>query len=102
MGVKEDRPSHTQSVRPPRGKERSISRAELRRLVVVMVDILREMNLPPEKVLVAVKAVVRDGISPHIAQYVGDDGNVEERRQALIEDAAQWCIEAYFESTAHG
>ena len=98
MRVEDNGPAgYVQSVRSPRHKERSISQADLRRLVVVMVEILCEMNLPPEKVLIAVKAVVRDGIAPHIAQYVREDGNVEERRHALIEDAAQWCIKAYFE-----
>jgi hypothetical protein len=86
----------TQLVHSSSWKERSISRNELRRLVVVMVDILREMNLPPEKVLVVVKAVVRDGISPHIARYVDDAGHPEDRGNALIEDAAKWCIESYF------
>ena len=74
----------------------TLSHAELRRLVRYWVGMMKEAGLPPEEVLVAVKTLVRDTIVPRYGRYADGDDNTD-TRVAFVRDAAQWCIEAYFE-----
>lgn len=72
----------------------TVSQDELRALVCEWTLMLKEGGLPPEKALVSVKTLVREAIAPHISSYAGVD--LAERPVALLADASQWCIEAYF------
>lgn len=77
----------------------TLTRAELHRLVRYWVGMLKEAGLPPEEVLIAVKALVRDTIVPRYKCYA-DDANEQEARFAFVRDVSQWCIDAYFEAPA--
>ena len=77
----------------------ALTRAELHRLVRYWVGMLKEAGLPPEEVLIAVKALVRDTIVPRYKCYA-DEADEQEARIAFVRDASQWCIDAYFETTA--
>ena len=82
--------------KPPR---RTITRAELRRLVRYWAGLLKEAGLAPEEVLIAVKALVRETIVPRYERYA--DGEKDDvPRIAFVRDAAQWCIDAYVEGPA--
>ena len=56
---------------------------------------LKDEGLPPEKVLVVVKRFVHEAIAPSVPRYADADAS-DYRRDALVADASQWCIEAYF------
>ena len=77
----------------------TLTRAELQRLVRYWVGMLKEAGLPPEEVLVAVKSLVHDTIVPRYGRYADPDDN-DNARIAFVRDAAQWCIDAYFEDAA--
>lgn len=54
--------------------------------------VTRQMKLHgylPESVLIAIKSAARDAAVPHVAEHLVRD---------IIADAAQWCIQAYFEA----
>ena len=57
--------------------------------------LLKEEGFLPEKALVAVKALVREAIAPHIFRYDSGDP-ADDVRRALVADASQCCIDAYF------
>jgi hypothetical protein len=73
---------------------RALTKDELRSLVSEWTLVLREERFPPEKALVTVKTLVREGIAPHISHYDGSE--LAEDRTALIGDAVQCCIQQYF------
>ena len=76
----------------------TLTYGELQRLVQHWVGLLKEAGLPPEEALIAVKELVRDTIVPRYGHAgAADEPDV---RLALVCDAAQWCIEAYFDSPA--
>ena len=77
-----------------------LTRSQLRAVVREWSLMLRGQGLPPEKVLVVVKTFVRDAVAPSVARYA--DTDAEHRGDALVTDASQWCIEAYFEGGASG
>lgn len=72
----------------------TLTQDELRSLVNEWTLVLKEERFPPEKALVTVKTLVREGIAPHISHYNGSA--LVDDRTALLVDAAQWCIEVYF------
>ena len=72
----------------------TLSKHDLRALVGEWTVILKKEGLLPEKVLVAVKTLVRELIAPHVSRY--DDVELSENRAPLIADASQCCIEVYF------
>lgn len=74
---------------------RTLTRDELRSLVLEWTQALKTAGLPPEKVLVAVKALVKDEITPYVARYVDADPN-DYRHDVFVADASRWCIDAYF------
>jgi len=74
---------------------------ELRRLVREWVEELKESELPPEKVLVTVKTLVKETIVPRFARYA-DATDDTDGQIAFVRDASKWCIEALFESTSGG
>ena len=64
------------------------------------VGMLKEAGFPPEEVLIAVKSLVRETIVPRYSGYAeGQDGT--DSRIAFVRDAAQWCIEAYYDDDAN-
>ena len=73
---------------------RTLTKDDLRSLVSEWTLVLREERVPPEKALVTVKTLVREGIAPHISHYDGSE--LVDDRSALVVDAAQWCIKQYF------
>lgn len=74
----------------------SVTRAQLQALVCEWSLMLKGEGLPPETVLVAVKKLVQEAIAPSLAGYADADMSGY-RRDVLITDASQWCIEAYFD-----
>jgi hypothetical protein len=58
---------------------------------------LKSEGLPPERVLVVVKRFVHEAIAPAVTHYTQADAP-DYRVDALVADASQWCIEAYFDS----
>lgn len=76
----------------------ALSREELRMLVCEWTLTLRSDGVPPERALVTVKTLVREGIAPLVSRY--DDADLGDDRTALVADASQWCIEAYFNDAA--
>ena len=78
-----------------------ISHAELRALVRHWVAMLKEAGVAPEEVLIAVKSLVRETIVPRYSDYAEErDGTASPI--AFVRDAAQWCIETYYEDVADG
>ena len=78
-----------------------LTRSQLRAVVREWSLMLRGQGLPPEKVLVVVKTFVRDAIAPSVARHADADAS-DHHGDALVTDASQWCIEAYFEGNASG
>ena len=76
-----------------------LTRSQLRAVVREWSVMLRAQGLPPEQVLVVVKSFVRDAIAPSVARYADADAS-DYHGDALVTDASQWCIEAYFEGGA--
>ena len=73
-----------------------ISVDQLRAVVQMWTQMLREDGLPPEKVLPIVKTFVRESVMTSIC---GTDAETDEslyRRDLLVKRASAWCIEAYF------
>ena len=64
-------------------------RAELRPSVIAFVRRLRDDGVPPEAMLVEVKAVLRDALP---AELEPRDA------QALVDDAVRWSIDAYYDA----
>jgi len=77
----------------------TLTRSDLQRLVRYWVGMLKEAGLPPEEVLVAVKSLVHDTIVPRYGRYADPEDDAD-ARIAFVRDAAQWCIDAYFEDAA--
>ena len=80
----------------PSGLE-GISLDQLRAVVQMWTQMLREGGLPPEKVLAAVKAFVRESATASLLS--GTDAELDEsfhQRDLLVKQASAWCIEAYF------
>lgn len=77
----------------------TLTRSELQRLVRYWVGMLKEAGLPPEEVLVAVKSLVHDTVVPRYGRYADPEDDAD-ARVAFVRDAAQWCIDAYFEDAA--
>jgi hypothetical protein len=63
------------------------ARAEARAAVTAYVVRLRGEGLPPQRVLVALKAVARDASPPDLEML---------DQRALIEDVVRWSIAAYY------
>jgi hypothetical protein len=78
---------------------RTLTKDELRSLVIEWTGALKGGGLPPEKVLVAVGALVSDAFVPYVVRYVDADPN-DCRHEVIVTDASQWCIEAYFNKSA--
>lgn len=76
----------------------TLSKEELRALVCEWTLTLKEEGFPPEKALATVKILVREAVSPHVSQY--DRSALADDRTALIVDASQYCIDAYFNEAA--
>lgn len=57
---------------------------------------LRGQGLPPDRVLVVVTTFVRDAIAPSVAPHADADAS-DHHGDALVTDASQWCIDAYFD-----
>ena len=76
-----------------------LTRSQLRAVVREWSLMLRGQGLPPEKVLVVVKTFVRDAIAPSVARHAAPDAS-DHHGDALVTDASQWCIEAYFDGDA--
>lgn len=72
----------------------ALSKQDLHALVGEWTLILKKEGLPPEKVLVAVKTLVRELLAPHVTRY--DDVELSENRAPLIAGASQCCIDVYF------
>ena len=77
-----------------------LTRSQLRALVREWCLMLKEEGLAPETVLVAVKRLVQEAITPSVAAYADAEAS-DYRREVLVSDASQWCIEAYFDATPH-
>ena len=73
-----------------------LPRSQLRALVREWSRMLKGEGLPPERVLVVVKRFVHEAIAPAVAHYTRATAS-DCRVDALVADASQWCIEAYFE-----
>lgn len=74
----------------------ALTHAELRSLVRYWVGMLKGAGFPAEEVLIAVKSLVRETIVPRYSGYA--EGHDEtSARIAFVRDAAQWCIDAYYE-----
>lgn len=81
----------------PAGSDRvTVATDELRSLVVEWTLSMKREGLPPEKVLVAVKAFVKNARPRH---WAPNDIEAQLRHDALLADASQWCIAAYFDET---
>ena len=76
----------------------TLSKEELRSLVCEWTLTLKEEGFLPEKALVTVKTLVREAVSPHVSHY--DRSALADDRTALIVDASQYCIDAYFNEAA--
>lgn len=89
----------TGSLREPtvRARMRSLSKDELRSCIRDWTLTLKEDGLPPEKVLLTIKALVRETVVPEISRY--DGATVVDHGTTLLEDASQFCIEAYFDES---
>jgi hypothetical protein len=77
---------------------RTLSKDELRSFVSEWTLILKAEGVPPEKVLVTVKTLVRVAIAPRVASY--DGVMVAKGHTALMTDASQCCIDVYFNEEA--
>ena len=75
--------------------------SQLRALVREWTMVLRTEGLPPERVLVVVKRFVHEAIAPSVTHYADADAP-NHRRDLLVADASQWCIEAYFDAASAG
>lgn len=82
---------------PHIARVRGLVTDEIRSVVRALTAQLCADGLPAEKVLVAVKTVVRELIAPSMTNYVDSQGR-EYRREQLFEDASRWCIECYYEA----
>jgi len=60
---------------------------------------LKEEGLPPERVLVVMKRFVHEALAPSMTHYADVDAP-DWRRDLLVADASQWCIEAYFDTAS--
>jgi hypothetical protein len=76
----------------------TLSKEELRSLVCEWTLTLKEEGFPPEKALVTVKTLVREAVLPHVSEY--DRSALADDRTALVVDASQYCIDAYFNEAA--
>ena len=76
-----------------------LTKSQLRALVREWSMMLKEEGLPPERVLVVVKRFVHEAIAPSLTRYADADA-ADHRRDPLVADASQWCIEAYFDSAS--
>ena len=78
----------------------ALTHPELHTLVRHWVGMMKDAGFPPEEALIAVKSLVRETIVPRYSGYAeGHDGT--NSRIAFVRDAAQWCIEAYYENAAN-
>ena len=88
----------TGSLREPTlQRARSLSKDELRSWIREWTLTLKEEGLPPEKVLLTVKAIVRETVIPEVSRYGG--ATVLDHGTTLLADASQSCIEAYFDES---
>jgi hypothetical protein len=72
-----------------------LARDELRSLVVAWTLKMRDDGMLPEKVLIAVKTLAKDTMAPSVAPSDYD----AQLRKELLADAAQLCIDTYFNTT---
>jgi len=77
----------------------SLTHDELRRRVRDWVEELKESKLPPEKVLVTVKTLVKETVVPRFSRYA-DATDDSDGQIAFVRDASKWCLEALFENTS--
>ncbi len=80
----------------PRGVP-PLTRSQLHALVREWSLMLKGEGLPPERVLVVVKRFLHEAMAPAVARSSRADV-LDFRVDALLADASQWCIEAYFDS----
>ena len=74
---------------------RRLDTDELRKVVQDYTRMLRSEGMLPEKVLVAIKQAVTEGLAPYISQY-DDFADFEDHRSAILADASRWVIQEYF------
>src|SRR5262245_56516414 len=70
-------------------------REELRQQVYAVVDDLKRMEWPPERVVIAVKQIARDGgLSPSL-RFFGA-GTSLSNGDAVLADIVRWAIDRYY------
>jgi len=69
---------------------------EIRKRVWAYADTLKEMGLPPERVIVALKRVAREAGVDSTARMTTMPTELDGRDKLLV-DMVGWCIERYYD-----